>query len=115
MPATKTKTAAYLAALSPEKRKGLETILKAIRAAAPGVEENFSYGIPGFRLNGRSFLWCAAWAAHYSIYPLNAAMLDVLAKESRTFETSKGTVRFPADERIPVGLVRKLVKARCVG
>ncbi len=103
---------AYLAALSPEQRKGLETIRKTIRAAAPKVEDNFSYGIPGFRLNGRSFLWCAAWAKHYSIYPINPAMRDILAAESKKYETSKGTVRFPADERLPIVLIRKLVKAK---
>lgn len=103
---------AYLAALSPEQRKGLETIRKTIRATAPTLEDNFSYGIPGFKLNGRSFLWCAAWAKHYSIYPINAGMRDVLAAESKKYETSKGTVRFPADERLPVILIRKLVRAR---
>lgn len=103
---------AYLTALSPAQRKGLETIRKTIRAAAPQVEDNFSYGIPGFRLNGRSFLWCAAWAKHFSIYPINAAMRDVLDAHPRKYETSKGTVRFPADERLPVVLIRKLVKAK---
>ena len=103
---------AYLAALSPEQRKGLETIRKTIRAAAPKLEDNFSYGIPGFKLNGRSFLWCAAWAKHYSIYPISATMRNILAAESKKYETSKGTVRFPADERLPVVLIRKLVKAR---
>ncbi len=105
-------TATYLAALSPERRTGVETILKTIRAAAPKVEVNFSYGIPGFRLNGRAFLWCAGWAGHYSIYPVTAAMKKVLDAESKPYETSKGTVRFPADERLPVALIKRLVKAR---
>jgi uncharacterized protein YdhG (YjbR/CyaY superfamily) len=103
---------AYLKALTPAQRKGLETIRKTIRAAAPGVEDSFSYGIPGFKRDGRSFLWCAAWAKHFSIYPINASMRDLLAGEPRKYETSKGTVRFPADERLPLTLIRKLVKAR---
>ncbi len=105
-------TNAYIAALSPERRKGLETIRKTIRAAAPLVEDSFSYGIPGFKLNGRSFLWCAAWAQHYSIYPVTESMRKVLAAENRVYETSKGTVRFPADEPLKATLIRKLVKAR---
>lgn len=107
-----TSTKTYLEALAPEKRKGLQTILKTIRAAAPEVEETFSYGIPGFRWKDRAFLWCAAWAGHYSIYPISAAMRDVLAGETRAYETSKGTIRFPADERLPVGLIKRLVKAK---
>lgn len=103
---------AYLDALNPAQRKGLETIRKTIRAAAPQVEDNFSYGIPGFRLNGRSFLWCAAWAKHFSIYPISTSMRDIIDAQPRKYETSKGTVRFPADERLPVGLIRKLAKAK---
>lgn len=108
IPNTKT----FLAALAPEKRKGLQTILKTIRAAAPEAEETFSYGIPGFRWRGRAFLWCAAWAGHYSIYPIGAAMREVLARETKAYETSKGTIRFPAFERLPVALIKRLVKAR---
>lgn len=105
-------TKTYLEALDPEKRKGLQTILKTIRAAAPEAEETFSYGIPGFRWKGRSFLWCAAWAGHYSIYPISAAMREVLARERKAYEGGKGTIRFPADERLPVALIKRLVKAR---
>jgi uncharacterized protein YdhG (YjbR/CyaY superfamily) len=102
----------YVSALSPEMRSVLDKLRKAIRAAAPEAEETFSYGIPGFRLNGRSFLWYAAWAKHYSLYPVTAAMRAVLAAESEAFETSKGTIRFPAERPLPLAFIRKLVKAR---
>ena len=42
----------YLAALPADKRAALEKVRRAIRAAAPGAEECFSYGIPAFRLDG---------------------------------------------------------------
>ena len=32
--------------------------------------------------------------------------------ELKAYETSKGTIRFPADSPLPATLVRKLVKAR---
>lgn len=105
-------TKSYIAALSPERRKGLETIRSAIRAAAPMVEDSFSYGIPGFKLKGRAFLWCAAWAQHYSIYPITPSMRSVLASATRVYETSKGTIRFPASEPLPVALIKRLSKAR---
>lgn len=38
--------------------------------------------------------------------------IEVLKKELEGFDTSKGTVRFPADRPLAVALVRKLVRAR---
>jgi uncharacterized protein YdhG (YjbR/CyaY superfamily) len=105
-------TSAYVSALSPEKRAVIEKLRKAIRESAPQAEESFSYGIPGFRRHGKSFLWYAAWEKHYSLYPVTAAMRAVLAAEGADFETSKGTIRFPADKPLPLAFIRKLVKAR---
>jgi len=43
---------------------------------------------------------------------IRAAITRSLAKDVEGHETSKGTIRFPLEERVPVALVKKLVKAR---
>jgi uncharacterized protein YdhG (YjbR/CyaY superfamily) len=101
----------YLKPLSGEKRAALEKLRKAIHAAAPGAEECIRYQIPGFRLDGKLLVSFGASKSHCSFYP-GAHPVETHKKELERYDTSKGTIRFPADHPMPVALVRKLVKTR---
>src|SRR5436190_8866851 len=102
----------YLEGVSARQRKALQKIREAIHAAAPNAEECINYGIPAFRLNGRSLVFFGAWANHCALYPGSSATLKKFRNELRDFQTSKGTLRFSPDNPLPVALVKKLVKAR---
>ena len=100
----------YLAKLSADQRAALESLRKSIRAAVPEAKECISYGVPAFRLNGRYLLAYGAATNHCAFYP--GAVVQALATELKNYDTSKGTLRFPADKPLPRALVTKLVKLR---
>ncbi len=100
----------YLAKLPDDKRAALERLRKTIRAAAPQAEECISYGLPSFRVDGKSLVSYGAGVKHCAFYP--GATVQSFAKELKSYDTSKGTIRFTAGEPLPAALVRKLVKRR---
>ena len=102
----------YLANVKPDHRKALQKLRQTIQTAVPNAEECISYGIPAFRLNGRSLVFFGAWRSHCAFYPGSAAMLKNFRHELKNFQTSKGTIRFSPDKPLPVALVKKLVKTR---
>lgn len=110
---TETTTVAdYIARTPPLARRALKQLRAAIKAAAPGITERISYRIPTFDLDGRYLLYIAAFKEHVSVYPVTAGMLARYGKAIAPYRAGKGTLRFPLDEPIPVGLVARLAKVR---
>ena len=111
MPAIKATTIdEYLAPLPADKRAALQWLRRQIKAAAPGAEECISYGIPGFRLDGKLLVHFGAATKHCAFYA--GTVIEDYSRELAAYDTSKGTIRFPPDDPLPAALVRKLVKAQ---
>ena len=102
----------YFAALPAPVRKRMREIRDIVRTIAPDVIEVFSYGIPGFRLDGKPLVWYAAFKHHTSLYPMTASIRKAHAAALKGYKMSTGTVQFPLDEPLPTALVKRLVKAR---
>ena len=101
----------YLAPLSKENRAALEKLRKAIKSAVPKAEECISYQIPGFRLGGRLLVSFGVAEKHCAFYP-GSYPVKAHQGELKTYDTSKGTIRFQTKSPLPSILVRKLVKSR---
>jgi uncharacterized protein YdhG (YjbR/CyaY superfamily) len=101
----------YLAALPDDKRAALQKLRNTITAAAPKAEECISYQLPAFRQNGM-LVGFGATANHCAFYLMSSSTVEAHKDELKGYDTSKGTIRFQADDPLPAVLVRKLVKAR---
>lgn len=102
----------YFATLSVKERATLQAMRKTIHNIVPDAVEGISYGMQAFLLDGKPFAALAATAHHCSYFPMSGSVVSALAKDLKNYDTSKGTIRFPADKPLPMALVRKLVKAR---
>jgi uncharacterized protein YdhG (YjbR/CyaY superfamily) len=107
-----TTVAEYMAKAPPVARRALKQLRTAIKAAAPGITERISYGIPAFELDGRYLLYIAAFKEHVSVYPVTSGMLAEYSKAMAPYRAGKGTLRFPLGAPIPIALVAKLAKVR---
>jgi uncharacterized protein YdhG (YjbR/CyaY superfamily) len=106
---TKFKTVdQYISAFPAETRNKLEEIRRIIKKAAPEAVELISYNIPAFKWHGM-LAYYAAWQGHIGFYP-TASPIEAFKKELVAFESAKGTVKFPMEKKIPIGLVTRMVK-----
>ena len=100
----------YLAGVPKEVRDTLEKLRQTIKAAAPMASEVISYQMPMYKHHGM-VVGFAAFKNHCSIFP-GAAVMETYKRELKQYDTSKGTIRFPANKPLPATLVKKLVRAR---
>jgi uncharacterized protein YdhG (YjbR/CyaY superfamily) len=102
----------YLALVPDDARAALEKLRKTIKAAAPDTTETISYQMPTFKYQGRALVGYAAFKNHCSLFPYSGKIMNLCKEELESYETSKGTIRFPVDRPLPSAVVRKIVKTR---
>lgn len=88
----------------------LQELRNAIKSMAPKAEEMIAYNMPAFRLNG-PLVYYAANKAHIGFYPMPSA-IKAFSEELESYVTSKGAIQFPLDRKLPLALVKKIVKFR---
>ncbi len=108
-----TSTEDYLATLEPGPRAAIDKLRAVILAAAPEATPVISYGMPGFKDHtGRAVVCYCAFKDHYSLFPMGTSVFEVLGELLEPYRAGKGTIQFQYDERLPITLVKRLVKER---
>jgi uncharacterized protein YdhG (YjbR/CyaY superfamily) len=102
----------YLATVDEPKRTTLEELRRSILAVIPDAEQCISYGMPAFKLQGKTVAGFAAFKNHLSYLPHSGSVLEKLADDLASYQGTKGSLHFAIDEQIPRELVTKLVSAR---
>jgi len=100
----------YIATFPKEFQGKLEELRQVIKEAAPQAKEAISYQMPAFKLNG-NLVWFAAYKNHIGFYP-TALGIEKFRDKLSAYETSKGTVKFPLNEPLPIDLIKDIVRFR---
>jgi uncharacterized protein YdhG (YjbR/CyaY superfamily) len=102
----------FIAAVPKEQRAALLKLRKDIKAAVPKATEVISYGVPTFKLDGKSLVSFGAAKDHCSFYVMSYAAMTAHTADLKNYTLGKGSIQFRADKPLPATLVTKLVKTR---
>ena len=84
----------YLEALEEPKRGTLALLRQRILDVLPDAEQGISYGVPAFRVRGKTIAGFAAFKNHLSYLPHSGSVFPQLAEELTGYPTSTGALRF---------------------
>lgn len=99
----------YIESAPEEIQPKLHQIRTLIRAVAPEAHEIMSYGMPYYSYHGR-FAYFGYFKDHISFFAMNG-VADNYKLEVEEYRTGKATLRFDLDRPLPLGLIKKLLKA----
>ena len=102
----------YIATHPEDVQSILQLVRRTIRKAVPDADEVISYQIPAYKLAGGRVLYFAGWKQHYSLYPATDGLVAAFKDELAPYKVTKGTIRFPLSEPVPVKLIERIAKFR---
>jgi uncharacterized protein YdhG (YjbR/CyaY superfamily) len=85
-----------------------QTILDVV----PEFEQCISYGLPAFKLRGKTIAGFAAFKNHLSYLPHSGSVFPELADVLSSYSMSSGALRFDIDTPLPRDVVEKLIAVR---
>lgn len=103
--------AEYLASFPKETQARLKSMRKIIRATAPDAAESISYGMVGYKLEGKPLVYFGGFKNHVGFFATPSGHA-AFKKETARYKGAKGSVQFPHDEPLPLKLIEKMTKFR---
>jgi uncharacterized protein YdhG (YjbR/CyaY superfamily) len=100
----------YIKAAPLNAQTKLAELQSIIKAAAPKANEKISYGMPYYGYRGRLAYFRLA-KTHIGLY-IPPPIVAQHKEELKDYGTSKATIRFPLDKKLPAKLIQKLIRAR---
>ena len=100
----------YIYSSPAEIQERLWQLHETIKAAAPGATENLKWGMPAYSYK-KILVTFAVLKHHIGFYPMPSA-IKAFATDLKNFKTAVGSVQFPLEKKLPLTLIRKIVRFR---
>jgi uncharacterized protein YdhG (YjbR/CyaY superfamily) len=101
----------YITGFPPETVERMMQMRNIIKEIAPEAIEGISYGMPGYKLNGKPLVYFAAYQNHIGFYATPTGH-EAFEKELSRYKQGKGSVQFPLNQKLPLELIKKIVAFR---
>lgn len=88
----------------------LKDMRRIILEVAPLAEQSMSYGIAAFKVK-KPLVYIAGFKNHVSFFPTSSGV-KAFKLELTKYKTSAGTIQFQIGEKLPLTLLRKIVRFR---
>lgn len=102
---------AYIAGFSGETRRRLEQLRELICQVSPDAEEAISYGLVGYKRNGKPLVYFGGFDKHIGLYATPNGH-EAFAKEFAEYKQGKGSVQLPLDRPLPIELIKRVIEHR---
>lgn len=100
----------YIDSFPPEVAIRLQQLRLIIKKAAPKAVEKIGYNMPAYDQNG-NLVYFGGFSNHISLFPHGVAT-ELFKDELKDFVTSKGTIQFQHNQKLPATLIKKIVRYR---
>ncbi len=100
----------YIKRAPKEVQSKLKELRNTIRKAAPQAIEKLSYGMPYYGYKGRLAYFAFA-KKHIGLY-IPTPTIEEHKNLLKDYSTNKATIRFPLNKKLPLNLIKKLIKSR---
>lgn len=104
------ETHAYIQGFEGEIHHKLQELRSLLTTHAPEAEERIAYGIPTLWAGG-NLIHYGAGKNHIALYPASKA-IEVFRDRLTPYHTSKGTIRFPLGQDLPIPLILDILHFR---
>jgi uncharacterized protein YdhG (YjbR/CyaY superfamily) len=101
----------YLARFSGEARQRMDGIRELIHKASPDAVEAISYGLVGYKRNGKPLVYFGGFENHIGFYATPNGH-EAFADEFAKYKQGKGSVQLPLNQPLPADLIKRVVEYR---
>ena len=101
----------YINGFGDERTDRLTTMRSLVSTITPDAQEAMSYGLVGYKLNGKPLVYFGAFPKHIGFYATPNGH-EAFKEELSKYKQGKASVQFPLDQPLPVELIREVIAYR---